>query len=98
MLDPDLARSLLCKNHWTRAVGMSNRRVRHYSALLASGEWLPTYDTIKVNASGALMDGQHRCMAVLWSGVSFPIVLVEGVPDEAAWAMDPPLPVPGEVK
>jgi hypothetical protein len=97
-LDPALARSLLIRNAPSRTKASDPFRVRHYAGLLKCGDWLPTYGSVLIGASGQLMDGQHRCMAVIASGVSFPIVLVEGVPDEAAWAMDPPLPVPGEVK
>ena len=45
------------------------------------GEWLPTYDTLKVNCSGGLMDGQHRLQAVIRSGWTGPMLVVTGVPD-----------------
>jgi hypothetical protein len=88
-MTPELARELLERNASERTSRSDQELVECYAEQMRRGEWLPTYDTLKVNASGGLMDGQHRLQAVIRSGWTGPMLVVTGVPDGAAWAMDP---------
>ena len=57
--------------------------VKKYKGAMKRGEWRLNGDTITVgfNKFGEkeLKDGQHRLQACIESGVSFPVILVEGV-------------------
>ena len=90
-MTPELARDLLALNNPKRHVcHQPCQLVSLYAAQMHSGDWSPTFDTIKVNVSGGLMDGQHRLWATVLAGHSWPALVVTGVPDHAAYAMDPP--------
>ena len=90
MLDPAVARELLALNDPRRTAAMNLELVDCYAEQMRAGEWHLTGDTLKVNRSGGLMDGQHRLMAVIRSGWSGTQLVVTGLPDHAAYAMDPP--------
>lgn len=49
---------------------VDQKRVRLYAAEMSKGEWQVTGDTIKINPEGVLLDGQHRLMAVVRSGIA----------------------------
>lgn len=89
-LTPDLAQQLFALNSPERSAHMDLQLVDCYAQQMRSGEWRFTADSIKINASGALMDGQHRLLACIRSGWSGPQVIAIGVPDDAAYAMDLP--------
>jgi hypothetical protein len=90
MLEPKVARELLALNDPRRTAACNLDLIDCYAQQMRSGEWRFTGDTIKVNKSGGLMDGQHRLQAVIRSGWSGMQLVVTGIADSAAWAMDPP--------
>lgn len=70
-----------------------NRRVRsaHVKMLseqLVAGEWNFNGDTICISNKGILLDGQHRLMACVETGVSFETIVVRGLEDESQETMD----------
>lgn len=69
-MTPELAAKMLANNVGNRALRKTT--VRAYAADMKAGEWRCTHQPIAQNASGQLVDGQHRLSAVIlaqWSGV-----------------------------
>ena len=78
MITPALAQEWLD----TRAPNRPLRKV--YSAELAAsiiaGEWEPNGASIVFSDEGRMEDGQHRCLAVVLSGMAIETIVVRGVP------------------
>lgn len=55
---------------------------------LKGDEWVFTGDTVKFDIYGNLVDGQHRLLAIVRSGVTAECVVVRGVPPEAFAKID----------
>lgn len=82
-----LVDALLALNTHNRAV--QKRMVLYYRSIIKRGNWVPTNQGIGVSSAGALIDGQHRLLAIRAEGyppVSF--VLVVGLSDAALAAVD----------
>lgn len=62
--------------------------VRRYAREMLAGRWMLTHQGIAFSASGWLLDGQHRLAAVVESGVTVPMILWTGMPDETQIAVD----------
>lgn len=63
--------------------------VAEYAKDMADGRWVAnTGDAIRFNRQGQMIDGQHRCMAVVESGVPIPVILIEGLDDEVFMVLD----------
>ncbi len=73
------AKELLENNDHNRKVTTS--RVQEYAKEMTNGLWLYNGESIIVSVSGRLLDGQHRLLAIVESGVEIEMELVEGVPD-----------------
>jgi hypothetical protein len=89
-LTPDLARELFARNHPTRTARINRELVAYYARLMREGQWTDTGTPIRLNQSGNLIDGQHRLVAASIAGWSGRMLLCAGIPDHAAWHMDPP--------
>lgn len=76
-LTPALAASLLAKNDGNRPA--RERYVHNLAASIKRGEWALNGDAIRVSSSGVLLDGQHRCMAVIEAGMPIQTLLVTGL-------------------
>lgn len=86
-LTPDMARDLLDRNT------PDNRKIREtmirsYVRAMRNGEWRLTHQGIAISPDGVMLDGQHRCLAVVRSGVTVPMLLIRGVDQDAFQAMD----------
>jgi hypothetical protein len=62
-LTPELAGWLLENNGGNRRISPSE--VERIATDIAEGRWQINGDTVKVSVSGRLVDGQHRCLAVI---------------------------------
>lgn len=85
-LTPTLAQQLLMHNTDNRPI-----RKGHVLALardMAQGRWRVTGDSIKIDTDDKMIDGQHRCYAVIESGVSVRALLVIGLDPEAREVID----------
>lgn len=81
LLTPDLAAWLLDGNlDGNRR--LSSREVDRIANDITEGRWKANGDTIKVNESGKLIDGQHRCHAVIQADIAVPTMIVFGVSDD----------------
>lgn len=83
---PERARGLLAGNRQNRSLRPS--RVRNLSAAMNRGEWDLNGESIKVDADGSLLDGQHRLAAVVEAGATVQMLVVTGLPREAQETVD----------
>lgn len=83
---PELARLFLETNDYNRNI--SPRRVIAYTADILKGKWEINGETIKFDASGKLIDGQHRLSAIIRAGVTVPIEISFGLPYNSFTTID----------
>lgn len=75
------------------AANTKNRHVRptvvdRYARDMAAGQWEFNGETIKIADDGTVIDGQHRLLAVVQSGVTILVVIVTGLPLETQDTID----------
>jgi hypothetical protein len=78
---------------WLAKDNTHNRRIRptlvaQYARDMADGNWMFNGETVKFAADGTLLDGQHRLAAVVKSGVTVPLLLVRGLPNNTQATVD----------
>lgn len=89
-LTPALAKQLLEQNRINRK--LRPRRVALYAADMKAGRWENNGETIIIAENGDLLNGQHRCVAVIQTGVTIPVFIVRGAPARVFKTMDGGLP------
>lgn len=62
--------------------------VAAYARDMAAGRWQFNGEAIKFAADGTLLDGQHRLHAVVKSGATITVLIVNGLPPETQDVMD----------
>lgn len=72
---------------------LPNRRIRplkvsEFAADMAAGRWRETGEAIKLDEHGRMIDGGHRCSAIIMSGATIPTLVVYGVSEDSRVAMD----------
>lgn len=87
-ITPLMAKSMLSNNKSNRAV--SKQDVLRYSRDMKAGKWMLTHQGILVGKDGALIDGQHRLMAIVKSGVTvkMPVTYDESITTPLELPMD----------
>lgn len=85
-LTPEYAEELLARNPRNRKFSPRNYAV--VKRAVERGEWELNGEAIKVSADGYILDGQHRCAAVVETGVPIETFLIEGLPDSTQDTMD----------
>lgn len=83
LLTPELARHFL--NTMTKNRKPNQSDVNKYAKEMTNGNWSHNGQSIKFNHNGEMIDGQHRCLAVILSGVPIMITVTYGVDDPRAW-------------
>lgn len=88
MVTPDMAERWLANNTHNRKV--RQRTVGRYKADMESGLWAMAADPIRFDRDGALLDGQHRLLALaeLPDSAAIPFLVVRGLPPESQGVMD----------
>jgi hypothetical protein len=76
-ITPDIARQMLAANGGNRSVSESN--VKKIVRSMLAGEFVFNGDAIRIDADGELLDGQHRLIACVESGVSFQSIVIRGL-------------------
>lgn len=79
-ITPEIAKGWLSRNQSNRRV--KNVRVLELSTSMAAGRWRVNGETIKISEGGTLIDGQHRLLGCVKSGVSFDSFVITGLPNE----------------
>lgn len=89
-ITPELAATLLAtmlpNRHLRRAV------VEAYARDMRNGHWRLTGESVKLNADGQLIDGEHRLTALVEAGVAVPMFVVVGLPTEVREVLDVGVP------
>lgn len=84
---PDMAKSFLQFNY------KGNRKVRtpwvkDLASRIKRGEWRLTHQGILFDKSGNLIDGQHRCHAIVEANQAVDLVVVHGAEEDAYKVLD----------
>jgi hypothetical protein len=85
-ITPEIAASMLTTNVRNRPI--SRQHVTRLAEAMRRGEWELNGSTVKVAATGRLLDGQHRLSACVESGVAFDTLVVCGLPEETFSTID----------
>lgn len=85
-LTPAMAEKFLGRNRGNRNVRKT--KVVEFARDMSAGRWVFNGDPIRFSASGRMLDGQHRCLAVVKSGVTIQVIVIQNLPDEAQNTMD----------
>lgn len=86
VITPDLASKMLLSNTCNRPVMKAH--VRMLRNVIERGEFIFNGEPIIVANSGRLLDGQHRLMACLESGIPIDALIVTGVKESAFATID----------
>lgn len=89
IITPEYAEELLKMNVNNRVV--RSKKVAELAEAMKRGEWELTNDAIVISEGNILLNGQHRLMAVVKSGVPCPFILFTGAQDSAFDVMDTPV-------
>lgn len=86
LVTPERAKDLLALQQKNRRP--SNSRIEKYARAVRDGRWQITGEAIILDERGRPLNGQHRLLAIVMSGVSAPAVIISGVLEEAFVSMD----------
>lgn len=86
MITPEYARQIL--EHNTKNRKPRTGLVAQYARAMERNDWKLTHQGIAINCDGTLLDGQHRLLAVISSGVTVRMLVTRGVPSDSQVAMD----------
>lgn len=86
IMTPDLAAGYLEMNSANRPLNV--KHVEWLASIMRRGEWAFNGDSIRINKSGKLMDGQHRLSAIISCGIPQRVVVTTGIDDEAFLTID----------
>lgn len=85
-ITPEVAAELLQSN--TRNRGLNAKYVQALAAEMRDGNWQMAGDPIRISVSMVLLDGQHRLSAIVESGTTQQMVVINDLPDETFAVMD----------
>lgn len=83
---PVMAEDLLTRNTMNRplTLGLTERYMRD----MIAGEWKMNGDAIRITKDGDLLDGQHRLFAIVESGCTIEMLIVEGLDPDVMHTID----------
>lgn len=85
-INPEIARVMLADNPSNRTLRPT--LVAEFAKDMKAGKWRMNGETIKVDPSGNLIDGQHRLAAVIEAGVPVLMLVVQGLPFDVQDTVD----------
>lgn len=85
-ITPEDAAALLALNTNNRDVREGT--VKTYAAAMKRGEWSRTHQGIGISRTGRVLDGQHRLMAIVMSGVTVDMMVATGLNDDVFKDLD----------
>ena len=89
-LNPEICKAWLKNNVRNRDIRFDV--VKAYARDMKSGNWTPTHQGLAFNDRDEMIDGQHRCHAVILAGVTVKMMVTFGLPSiiagHAATTMD----------
>lgn len=86
IVTPAQAEQWLLRNKKNRVI--RQRRVDTLARSMAAGKWRTTGDTVKFSLDGSLLDGQHRLLAIIQSGMPCELAVAEDLEPEAQMVVD----------
>lgn len=86
LITPAMAKELLANNTHNRKV--SQGKVDLWAESMRRGEWVMNGEAVKIAEDGTVLDGQHRLLAIVQSGVTVPLMVIKGLPQETQDTMD----------
>ncbi len=86
MITPTLAAKYFEANVKNRPIGQEI--VRKYSGIMVDGDWQFNGDTLRIDVNGRILDGQHRLLAIIDSGIAQPMLVVTGLQTSAFDTID----------
>jgi len=78
---PEIAKLLLELNTSNRKIRLSV--VEKYMREMENGEWVSSAQGVGIDSKNVLIDGQHRLMAIVRTGITCPLLVVFGLPTMA---------------
>lgn len=87
-VSPSLARKWLDKSADIKQRGVRKARVEKLAHAILSGQWQVTHQGIALSSEGEVLDGQHRLLAIIQSGVTVDVMVMRDVPAEVFQAID----------
>jgi hypothetical protein len=87
LLTPKLAKELL-KNQTPLQRPINQTKLKQLVRAIKEGRWVFNGQTISIDCYGRTQNGQHRCMAVVLSGISIAIAIAYGVDPESYQTID----------
>lgn len=85
-IDPEMAREYLSTMGPNRRI--NRRRMKLYKDIILRDEWELTHQGIAFDSNGQLIDGQHRLMAIVQTGVTLPMLVTRGLAPGSQRAVD----------
>lgn len=73
LITPEQAKSLLQGNRGNRH--LQKHYVERLAMAMRNGEWRKSHQAIAIAPDGRLLDGQHRCSAIVQAGVAVPMLV-----------------------
>lgn len=77
---PAMAAEWLRTNRLNRRMRL--KTVTRYAEDMKAGRWKASFDPVRFGKSGRLIDGQHRLQAIVLSGVTLTMLVINGVDDD----------------
>lgn len=81
-ITPEMARHYLTKNT-NNFRKVKNRVVMQYANDMKAGKWVLNGEGIMFSKDGSLINGQHRLKAIIQSGCTVPMMIIEGIEGNA---------------
>lgn len=86
LLDPPTAKAWLESQERNRSV--KERKIEQFAAAIRRGEWRFNAQTIGFDKAGKMIDGQHRCHAVIRANKTVTVLVAWGLDADAQDTMD----------
>lgn len=86
LVTPEMAKEFLKLNTVNRPI-----RKSHFDSMVGDilrGDWIPTHQGIAFNINNEMVDGQHRCMAIIEANTPAEVTITTGLPIEAYKVLD----------
>lgn len=85
-LTPVIAQSFLCRNRSNRP--LTDSYVQSYTERIRRGEWVLEWTPIIFDENDYLIQGQHRCSAVIRAGIPIEVWVIKGPPSTIFTVLD----------
>lgn len=85
-ITPSIAKKWLEQNTFNR--GIQSKVIEQYAQDMEAGRWNMTGDPIKFAKTGEMLDGQHRLLAIIKTGMPQNLAIARGLDKEVFYQLD----------